>query len=976
MAAHYPPRQPVKGIVTHFAFNSMTPPNEGGVSAFINSVFRKERTMKIARWKFWAFAAILAATYSAVAQSPTATPTSVDFGSVEIGISSQPRSVTITNPGDKALDLKISFSGPGSSEFFETHENCSKSLASKQSCEIAVRFVPKTGSTQDQPTKSAMEIPGSSSPTVNLQGVGVPSFKMSPEQLAFGNQLVNTSSSPRAVTVTNNTGKAISNIDFTVAGDFTETHTGCVTLNAGASCAISVVFTPKHADSVTGALTVSVKPGDSIVNPKVVSLSGEGVQRCNPVGISCGWGTWTVLIVCGAYFLGMVLVRWNMIARPTRLQLRTQITAVQTRLEEEFAALTRSDAAKTRKQQIEQLLKGAIYVVKTKHDPFDKWQQAPPPWWTRWGNALFWTRGHELAGWSLVHEAEEQLVELLPIERVRARIQTAEQQLRTINNPAALRLADRLRDAIQSGEVILQEKLQQLLAQTSILQQPEVPAAAQQALLSNTLSKILSFVNAFAAWVQASASQATALDACQKILTDFRQKFANWNALLEEAGRLLKLWPAIPPPSQTVLQSAMDFLAGQFAPAYQSAGAQPDLPACNGVLASLAKLQGTAQAIASQLAGLVQQGQDVTALQVFLQKAKSQTDLLTSIEAALTPLQSAELLQQIQTLVDADHTLSQQLTAAAAAATTDDVSKLRAFLEPFAFSLPLAQELAAKVKGELDYTAPAVMKRWRGLLIEALGLIYDRADTDFSHLADWHNKLMWLVTCALIFIFALAITFQNPVLLLLGAVGGLLSRLSQNLQIADVENDYGASWGSIFLSPVTGALSAWGGILLIILGNKLHVLGSALELDWCNPFDPMTLAIALLFGFSERFFDDVAQKVIKTVSAPSSSATAPPSSSTTPAVSPTISSIDPPQVSAGKENKLSVRGINFKAGVSAKFTDQSGKDITANMEFKDANNLVVTLTPPSVTSPYKATLTISNPDGKTATFSIPVQASS
>jgi hypothetical protein len=927
--------------------------------------------MNTARWKPWALGAvILGATYSVVAQTPKPTP--VDFGNVEIGDASQPRPVTVTNSSDKALDLHVVFSDTGSSEFSETHD-CPKSLAVKQSCEIKVRFAPKTASSKDQPTTATMQVPDL--PAATLKGVGVPNFKVSPEQLAFGNQLVNTSSAPRAITVTNNTGKSLSNIDVVVTGEFTETHTGCQTLNAGASCAVSVVFAPKHSDSVGGALTVSVKPGDNIIDKKTVNLNGAGVQRCNPVGISCGWGTWTVLIVCGGYFLGMVLVRWNMIARPTRLQLRTQIMSVQARMEEELAALPPNEPNQDKfarlKEQVEKLLRAAVYLIKTTKEPFDN--QERPRWWTRWGNALFWTRGHELAGWSLVHEAEEQLVALLPIERVRARMETAEQQLRGINTPAALALADRLRDSAQSGDVILQEKLRKLLTQCPILQQPEVPAAAQHALLANTISKASGLLNRLITWAQASTTPATALNACQKSLIDFQQKFADWSAVQQEINRLLQQWPAMPQVEQAVLRSAMNFLAGPFATAYQNAGAQTDLNACNAVLGALAQLQGAVQPIVNQLAGLAQQSQDVAALQAFLQKSATQTDLLASIASALTPLQSTALLQQIQALLNADHTLSQQLTTAAAATSTDDVSKLRALLEPFAFSLPLAQDLAAKIKCELDCQAPSVLARWRALLMEALGLIYDRADTDFSQLAAWHNKLIWLVFLALIFILALAITFQNPALLLLGAVGGLLSRLSKNLEIADVENDYGASWGAIFLSPVTGALSAWGGILLIILGKQLNILGSALNLDWCNPFDPAALAIALLFGFSERWFDDVAQKIVKSVSAPSSSATAQPTA--TPGAAPTIANVDPLPASAGKENKLNVHGTNFKTGASASFTDDTGKAVATNakVDFKDSSNLIVSFTPPAAASAYKLTLKITNPDGSTATLPGPIQ---
>src|SRR3984957_643903 len=117
--------------------------------------------------------------------------------------------------------------------------------------------------------------------------------------------------------------------------------------------------------------------------------------------------------------------------------------------------------------------------------------------------------------------------------------------------------------------------------------------------------------------------------------------------------------------------------------------------------------------------------------------------------------------------------------------------------------------------------------------------------------------MMWLVGCALLFMFALAVTLGNAVLLLLGAVGGLLSRLTRTTAAANVPNDYGATWGALFLSPLTGALAAWGGILLISFGSKLNLLGSAVNLDWRDPYDPTSLAVALLFGFSERWFTGI-----------------------------------------------------------------------------------------------------------------------
>ena len=90
------------------------------------------------------------------------------------------------------------------------------------------------------------------------------------------------------------------------------------------------------------------------------------------------------------------------------------------------------------------------------------------------------------------------------------------------------------------------------------------------------------------------------------------------------------------------------------------------------------------------------------------------------------------------------------------------------------------------------------------MLAEALSLIYDNTDNGFFQLASWHNKVMWLVGRALLFMFGLAVTLGNAVLLLLGAVGVLLSRLTRTTTAADVPNDYGATWGSLFLSRSPG----------------------------------------------------------------------------------------------------------------------------------------------------------------------------
>jgi hypothetical protein len=170
--------------------------------------------------------------------------------------------------------------------------------------------------------------------------------------------------------------------------------------------------------------------------------------------------------------------------------------------------------------------------------------------------------------------------------------------------------------------------------------------------------------------------------------------------------------------------------------------------------------------------------------------------------------------------------------------------------------------LADSVHRALTSQPAQPMERLRALLCEALYTNYNTEDTNFSNLVSWQNKTSWLVGCGLVLILMLTIAFpDHGILFLIGGAGGLISRLSRSLDRKDVPTDYGASWTTLFLSPVAGALGAWAGILIAALAVSANVLGSALTVDWNRPDSPMTLAVALLFGFSERLLDSVFDKL-------------------------------------------------------------------------------------------------------------------
>ena len=107
-------------------------------------------------------------------------------------------------------------------------------------------------------------------------------------------------------------------------------------------------------------------------------------------------------------------------------------------------------------------------------------------------------------------------------------------------------------------------------------------------------------------------------------------------------------------------------------------------------------------------------------------------------------------------------------------------------------------------------------------------------------------------------IMAALVTQGYQDILLAGAVGGILSRLQRELLRRDVPSDYGLSWSVLFLSPVSGALSAWAGLLLLQTLQKFNVIDLKTLLpdnvDLTAPTGAI-LGAAVVFGISERMLD-------------------------------------------------------------------------------------------------------------------------
>ena len=109
----------------------------------------------------------------------------------------------------------------------------------------------------------------------------------------------------------------------------------------------------------------------------------------------------------------------------------------------------------------------------------------------------------------------------------------------------------------------------------------------------------------------------------------------------------------------------------------------------------------------------------------------------------------------------------------------------------------------------------------------------------------------------------LVILFGNPAILAFGVLGAVVSRLVAFFRDS-TDTDQKYNWVVLFLVPIVGGLSAYGGVLLIDAMRTWELLGetfSDVEFGGESANVP-TMAAAFLFGFVERLLDNVSGKAV------------------------------------------------------------------------------------------------------------------
>jgi len=208
----------------------------------------------------------------------------LSFAATPVGSTSSdsPQSVTVKNIGNQQLNatapgLNISgnfqqVAGPG------TPSDCTStfSLAPGASCNMSISFTPQNaGTLQGTAVLTDNALNASAAQTVTLSGTGtIPTASVSASSLNFNFHLVGTFIAPQYVTL-NNTGTGpLSIASISISSNFVQTNTCGSSLAQGASCSITVFFTPPSAAAFTGTLTITDNNNAISGSVQTVSLTG------------------------------------------------------------------------------------------------------------------------------------------------------------------------------------------------------------------------------------------------------------------------------------------------------------------------------------------------------------------------------------------------------------------------------------------------------------------------------------------------------------------------------------------------------------------------------------------------------------------------------------------------------------------------------------------------------------------------------
>ncbi|MGA8152648.1 MAG: kelch repeat-containing protein [Terriglobales bacterium] len=205
----------------------------------------------------------------------TFSASSLSFGFEQLGVTTQPQTVTVTNVSGHS----VTFSSVAVSGDYAAPNTCSGTLIQGQDCAITVTFTPTKAGTRAGTITLKDNSPGSPKQTIALTGVGeVNAISFSPSSLVFPGQTPGTSSTASVSIINDGTASVtITAIAISpVRKTFTQTNNCPATLNVNQSCVVQIVFRPPDTGRYKATLSVTDSAGGS---PQTMAISGVGLDN-------------------------------------------------------------------------------------------------------------------------------------------------------------------------------------------------------------------------------------------------------------------------------------------------------------------------------------------------------------------------------------------------------------------------------------------------------------------------------------------------------------------------------------------------------------------------------------------------------------------------------------------------------------------------------------------------------------------------
>ena len=233
---------------------------------------------------------LLVSASSSLSATITATPATLGFGNVATGNTSAKKTVTVKNTGTSAQPVVIV-----ATQYFTESDTCAGSVAAGKTCTMTVTFAPTVLGAQSG-SVTVSDTSNNVLASVTVTGTGVVPTTLSATSMTFGSQAVGTTSAAKTATFKNAQTVALTISSIAISGgtapeDYTWGGTCPITPNtlaAGATCSITVTFTPSASGSRTGTLTVT---HSATTSPQSISLAGTGTLPVTVTPTSETFGT-------------------------------------------------------------------------------------------------------------------------------------------------------------------------------------------------------------------------------------------------------------------------------------------------------------------------------------------------------------------------------------------------------------------------------------------------------------------------------------------------------------------------------------------------------------------------------------------------------------------------------------------------------------------------------------------------------------